>query len=375
MPFSSNSMGFGAGQWGLGPYGHGPWVNIPFSCQAIANDGYQYETPIALFEDLGEQRFLLSRERGQNLAVDMAYVDSGRAASVRSFFRAAGGDFTRFVATDYRNNAPYVVRLQSRTLPVGLQAGNIWRMDPMNLRVEMNYPYAHIVRAHSAALYWRMDIATDQATCMNASANSVAPRSDLLTPASPHSLQLLNPGLLSNQDFNPAITFSGTSYFLYLLSLSASALNTQGVFTIEAWVQFTSTAKMAAVGYLSGSSHLFFGVYSGRGYFELTGTSSGTATGGVAINDGAKHHILGLRNQGASYISLYVDGSLVSSVVDATAHPTFGNPLYVGGYGANSWLPSQGYSFVGTVDEVAMYYCVLSESMIRTHYRVGAGVD
>jgi hypothetical protein len=371
MAFSSNSMGFGAGPFGIGPFGHGPWITLPFTAQAVSGEGYIYETPVAVFENLTEQRFLLSRERGQNLTIDMAYVDSGRAVQVRSFFRAAGGAFTRFVARNYRTNAPYVTRFTGGALPVGFQAGAIWRMDPLTLRVDMQFPYAEQVRQDSAALYWRMDLASDQSTCANNTVISSASGKqwDLYPHTVPHSLASTT-GAIANQDFNTAQTFvSGSNLYVTAGMVDFSAY---AAFTIEAWAKTTSAAKRAIVSLLNGSAHIFLGMIAGgAAVFENTATNSTTVTGG-SINDGAYHHVVGVLT--AAYLALYVDGSMVSSRANASGTVGIGPPLWIGGYGANSFLASFGFTG-GTIDEVAIYGHALPEAAIRRHYRVGAGID
>jgi hypothetical protein len=101
---------------------------------------------------------------------------------------------------------------------------------------------------------------------------------------------------------------------------------------------------------------------------------STTATGGSAINDGLYHHVVGVRNKTAGYMALYVDGVLINSLTDTSSTIPLGNPVWIGGYGSNSFITTWGFTG-GTLDEVAIYYLALTPEQVKRHYRIGAGVD
>jgi len=124
----------------------------------------------------------------------------------------------------------------------------------------------------------------------------------------------------------------------------------------------------------AGNLHWWVGLqYDGTAHFRLDDNSgeSGVVTG-PAIDDGRWHHVAAVRDgtNGISY--LYVDGVQVGSVnkaytddfTSATAALNIGY-LNVDG----------GHHYGGSIDELAVYYDVLSETQIRTHYYLARPYD
>jgi lysophospholipase L1-like esterase len=122
--------------------------------------------------------------------------------------------------------------------------------------------------------------------------------------------------------------------------------------------------------------HWWFGCANttGNAHFQLGSRDSGSGDSlvleGPPINDGAWHHLVGIRDGVSGTNYLYVDGVEVA----ADSH------TYTAGFDSDSaplnlgWLNlSEGFHFTGELDEVALYDKVLSEYEIRMHYYLGRG--
>src|SRR5262245_46949756 len=109
MPFQ-NSAGFGHGPFGKGPFGHGPWVTYPVTPNFSFVEEFSQPVQVVRFEDLSEQRYLRAKKPGIELTYQHTKVSSQTAEESSSFYIAAGGPTTPFIAHNHRNNMPYVVR-------------------------------------------------------------------------------------------------------------------------------------------------------------------------------------------------------------------------------------------------------------------------
>jgi lysophospholipase L1-like esterase len=109
-------------------------------------------------------------------------------------------------------------------------------------------------------------------------------------------------------------------------------------FTLEAWVKFTSTGLMVAVG---ADNAAWIGAENGKA--ESRGPGMSTINAGPLINDGTWHHIaLAI---GASSAVLFVDGASVgTSAVTTQSVRNVGVGAFYGG----------GFGFSGSLDEVAV---------------------
>lgn len=113
----TSSYGFGFGAFGsIGPFGHGPWPSFPAIRPGYVHaEQMAYAVAVNQFEDLTEQRYLLSREQGLRLVYEFSYVSSALATELSSWFVAAGGPACRFWARDYNTDRAYVVRFAEQT--------------------------------------------------------------------------------------------------------------------------------------------------------------------------------------------------------------------------------------------------------------------
>ncbi|GAB3399517.1 LamG domain-containing protein [Schumannella luteola] len=164
---------------------------------------------------------------------------------------------------------------------------------------------------------------------------------------------------------------------------SATATATPNTYSIEAWFNApTNSTGGRIIGYgnsqtgTSGSydrhvymnslGQLTFGVYSG-GYK--------TATSLLSYKDGAWHHMVavmdGTTGGAGTGMKLYVDGTLVASLAQATSEGTTGF-WRVGADNIGGWpLATTPGGFVGSIDNAAVYSTALTQAQVTAHKNAG----
>lgn len=108
---------------------------------------------------------------------------------------------------------------------------------------------------------------------------------------------------------------------------------------------------------------------TGKSYFQLRDVSgNGVQLYGPAINNGAWHYIVGVRDHVGNVTRLYVDGVEVAAETK----------LYTTGFAASStpinigWLNLDGgFHFQGTLDEIALFDRALTATEIQQYYEGG----
>jgi fibronectin type 3 domain-containing protein len=238
--------------------------------------------------------------------------------------------------------------------------------------------YPSQVIADGANLYWRMD-------------EAAAPSGTWAQDKSGPTLAGLNgiykfgvtagtPGAIAGSS-DTAATFDGSTGYIYSDQLRPGPTT----YSIETWVNTTSTSGGKIVGYgnglpetnsgatnLSGNydrqiymdnaGHLTFGVYTG---------GAQTITTGNTYNNGAWHYIVA--TQGPSGMVLYVDGKKVG-VNPTTTAQSYNGSWRVGGDNLNGWpnQPSSNF-FAGSIDDTAIYPAPLTPQQVVNHYVLAGG--
>ncbi|WP_164734575.1 PKD domain-containing protein [Microbacterium lemovicicum] len=144
-------------------------------------------------------------------------------------------------------------------------------------------------------------------------------------------------------------------------------------FTVEAWVNTTSTRGGKIVGfgnsatassnnydrhvYMSADGTINFGVHPGS---VRTVNSSG------GFNDGAWHYIVA--SMDSSGMKLYVDGRLVGSRADTTTGQPFDGYWHIGGDNTGGWPGVTDQYLNGSISDVAVYGESLSRDTINQHW-------
>ncbi|WP_281423668.1 PKD domain-containing protein [Microbacterium flavum] len=145
-------------------------------------------------------------------------------------------------------------------------------------------------------------------------------------------------------------------------------------FSVEAWVNTTSTAGGKIVGfgnsktgdsgsydrhvYMSGDGRITFGVYPG---------GVRTVSSAAGFNDGQWHYVVA--TMGSNGMTLYVDGKRVDGRADTTSGQPYTGYWRVGGDNVGGW-PNTGSSnyLSGSISDVAVYDKVISRTQVNDHW-------
>ncbi len=289
-------MGAGHGRCGHGPCGHGPWVSWPYVPGLSTTDELSYAVNPVQFEDLTEQRFLRSQDRGLTIGYQFPAADSATVLGISSFYQAAG--LARFLVTDYQTNLAQVGRFAEPLTTI--RGGAQTRQLACTFRVSRPQTYAEVVYANSPVAYWRMNDATGASTLtdvMNACHGQVVA-----------GITFQVSGALTddpNRALQSAQTASG-------LILGSSSLAIFQAFTVVGYVQQTPDVS-------SGTHGLLFCARPGgspsictlkNGYFTVEEANLATST--AFTSDGNWHQVAWRAVRSSSW-SLFQDGADVTN--------------------------------------------------------------
>jgi hypothetical protein len=168
-----------------------------------------------------------------------------------------------------------------------------------------------------------------------------------------------------------------------------------GSLTLEAWIKTTATrpSNIIVCKYSCGNqcatgiSTAYWCLYTNAAGkpamdFQPDQPTSGTTAivaSLVTVNDGAWHHIVGVRDATAKTASVYVDGALATTASPAAGE--FGpmtnadNDVDLVTIGSNVIGGQTGYEalFTGAIDEVAIYHSALTAAQVSAIYAAPDG--
>ena len=152
-------------------------------------------------------------------------------------------------------------------------------------------------------------------------------------------------------------------------------------FSVEAWFTqylYNGTGDaIVAIGYGNGGEQFVLdtgaGASGGLRFFvrNAAGTVSAANSTYVPANDGLWHHVVGVCDEAAGKISLYMDGNLIGSGTITANSGLLGatTPLSIGAReSANNGLTNFDFQFIGAIDDVSVYNYALSASQVANHY-------
>ena len=148
-------------------------------------------------------------------------------------------------------------------------------------------------------------------------------------------------------------------------------------FTLEAWVQTTTTSGGPIIGASNGTAlgsgnrdRLVYLGNDGRVRFGLYPGTVRTVTSTSAVNDGAWHHVVAvLGNTGQQ---IYIDGVLEAEDTGTVRGQDYSGYWTVGGTSLSGWpdRPSSDH-LDGKLDDVAVYPRALTAAQLAAHHAVG----
>ncbi len=222
-------------------------------------------------------------------------------------------------------------------------------------------PYRTAVASDGANAYWPLGEMSGTTGYDWAGANDLTLAGDVVRGAG------------GAMDGDLASRFPGTNNSVP--AASVNAIPGPQTFTVEAWVNTTSTSGGKIVGfgnrntaasnsydrhvYMNNAGAISFGVYPG-GVRRIAS--------GPGFNDGAWHHIVA--SLSADGMVLYIDGVEVARDASTTAAQDYTGYWRIGGDNTNGW-PGTGSSFYlnGSIDEVAIYPAALTDAQVRSHFK------
>jgi PKD repeat protein len=345
----------GQPQQGLVRYGL-PAV-APKLMRPIYNTGYD---PIAVSTEQGQVRVRWGTvwDRDDATLTYDVYRDNspslGRVTSPSIFWKLPA---LSFVDTGQTPGTTHTYQVRAKD-----QYGNVlWsvRSAPVTISNDPPSAYADSVRADGATHLWRLD---DSGPAIVDAAGAGFGTSTGVTFGQ---LGAVSPGA--------AVTSSGGSTpKLYTSSVEEHAAEV----TVEGWIKTTSSSGGRIAGFgtsQSGTSNsatndLVLYVNSGNklAFALMNGTARSVASS-KSVNDGQWHHVAATAGSGG--VSLFLDGRRVARDQTPVSMATFA------GYwrllaDQTSNLPSRptNAALAGSIDEVAVYPSVLSQSRLQAHY-------
>lgn len=170
--------------------------------------------------------------------------------------------------------------------------------------------------------------------------------------------------------WNNACSFAGSTSS-YLSRANSTELNITGSFTMEAWVNpvnVTSPTNQILIQKREGSNAVGYTLYLSSGKAAIRTNSTTRLVGKTVLSNNNWTHIAGTYNSISGLFSVYLNGSLDTSVIIAAAAPaTSTDSLYIG-KGFNS-------PFAGELDEIRIWNRNLSGTEVNQYRRTTLGTS
>jgi hypothetical protein len=161
---------------------------------------------------------------------------------------------------------------------------------------------------------------------------------------------------------NQGISFDGVDD--YISAARIAALNPTGQISAAAWIKTTSSQEQYIVTQNNDSYYFATGINGdGTACIFMNNVSAGWLCSLTAVNDNNWHHVV------ASYdgttISIYVDGLLSNSTNRTGTVPSGSSITYIG---IRPSFSGNGKTFIGMIDELALWSIGLKASEVQTIY-------
>ena len=172
------------------------------------------------------------------------------------------------------------------------------------------------------------------------------------------------------------ITLNGTSTYISTTKQATSPPTD----TVEAWFKTTVASGKKIIGYedtqtgtatVATDRHLYVGL-DGKLRFGIYDGAPEVATSTATVTDGVWHHAVGVQDDTAKTVTLYLDGVVVSTVTYTGSNQSYLGWWRIGAYRIYSagWPSNNGSGyFPGSVDEVRVSTIARSSDWIATEYK------
>ena len=209
--------------------------------------------------------------------------------------------------------------------------------------------YRSRVIADGASHYWRLDETTGPVA-----ADTIGGVNGTISGG----VTIGQPGALS--DGNRAMTFDGVAPAKIQ---TAAGVTVPAAATVEGWIKFTNAAQKPVLA-LRPETNFLIATRNPPNAGQLQVWTGTFAYGTRLLNDGNWHHIAVVFT--GSDCLIYTDGTVDTTT--ANVHTLQTGPARIG------YDQADGLSWLGSLDEVAIYPRALSATEIQAHYNLGLGL-
>jgi hypothetical protein len=173
-------------------------------------------------------------------------------------------------------------------------------------------------------------------------------------------------------DANPAAQFDGVNDFVRATSPTGAPTGAT-VRSAELWFKTTSTAQQVLFDYGSLATAQEFGLWLNANSASMTAWGYGSGNDltfplAASVTDGSWHHVV--ETYDGTSIRIYVDGGALTAQAATRNTALDSTGFNIGAVTATGDVNSGGY-FNGSLDEVALYNTVLSQTTVTNHYQIG----
>jgi hypothetical protein len=228
----------------------------------------------------------------------------------------------------------------------------------VNRRKAFRGGYADVINSDNPAAYWRLG---------ETSGTTAVDETGVYDATYYNAPTLGVTGALYGST-DTAVTFNGTDEYAFLENPIVTAFP----FTLEAWVNTTSTTLESSILYVVDKSvhNRYYGVSvqaSGLARLESRNTTFLSVSSTTTVNDG-EWHLITAEFWSSTLKKLYVDGVLEGTLTTSSTFSTETDRVSIGVAGKSTISNYMD----GTIDEAVVFDSGLSADRILAHYNAGA---
>lgn len=370
-----DSMGCGNGGWSMVPWGYGPYLTFPHTPTYSYAQELAYSVSVNQFEDLSEQRYLLSRERGVALTYEFQSISSGEVGAVTSFYIAMNGPLLEFLATDHRTSRPYVVRFQDTTFGTLHGAALRRAIPPFVFKSTRLFTLGELIEQDAPVGWWRLGDATYPTIAASVMAESVVDT----TPAY-HKNVLGITGMLDEEEVPRAGFYTPQSGSFTWVGSGPGGWEPLNAVTVEALFRtsYVASNQVIVQRFDNNSKGYMLEVQQGGALlWSRRASQNPTLATPQIVSDNMRHHVVARHDTAAGFVDIWLDGFLAASAATGAlaAFGTAAGGLAIGAWFANClFVTDSGRYFSGALQDVAVYSATLPVQRIQAHYLAVAGL-